>query len=144
MYDTDGKPILSPSAIADDEYVASLAKDLAANEWTPPVPAATAPSPPPRSKFVTQREIGRLMERAGHAVREALEPLQKKIGELEQRIGQMKYHGPWQAKRTYVTGSFVTSDGSVWHANEDTFSRPGTDATWTLACKRGRDGKSVK
>ena len=30
--------------------------------------------------------------------------------------------------------------GQLYHANADTNSRPGTDSTWTLAVKSGRDG----
>jgi hypothetical protein len=41
----------------------------------------------------------------------------------------------------YAEESFVTSDGSIWHANQSTDTKPGTDNNWTLAVKKGRDGR---
>ena len=44
---------------------------------------------------------------------------------------------------TFRKGSGATYGGSYWIAREDTSSKPGTDNTWRLAVKAGRDGKSV-
>ena len=38
----EGKP-LSPNALADDEYLASVAKDLGTNEWKPTAAGRSAP-----------------------------------------------------------------------------------------------------
>lgn len=72
--------------------------------------------------------------------------LDSRIGDLEARISAaekkwaaLRYCGTYDAGNAYVEGNFVTHDGSIWHANAATTSRPGTDASWTLACKHGRD-----
>jgi hypothetical protein len=70
----------------------------------------------------------------------AFDHLVKRVEALEERPIP-KYHGAWKAKRMYAEGSFVTSDGSIWHANQSTDTKPGTDNTWTLAVKKGRDGR---
>ena len=49
--------------------------------------------------------------------------------------------GQWQEHKSYRVGNFVSMGGQIYHANSDTGSRPGTDSTWTLACKSGRDGR---
>jgi hypothetical protein len=41
----------------------------------------------------------------------------------------------------YQARSIVAYDGSMWHANETTRSRPGRTGAWTLCVKRGRDGR---
>jgi hypothetical protein len=64
----------------------------------------------------------------------------KRIEALEERPVP-KYLGAWKAKRMYAEESFVTSDGSIWHANQSTDTKPGTDNNWTLAVKKGRDGR---
>jgi hypothetical protein len=55
------------------------------------------------------------------------------------------YRGVWQEADAYTMGDFVTLGGSLWHCNvaEDklTKAKPGTGEDWTLAVKRGRDGK---
>ncbi len=46
--------------------------------------------------------------------------------------------------RKYELGDMVTWGGSIWHCNKsDTKSKPGDNSDWTLAAKRGRDGKEV-
>lgn len=46
----------------------------------------------------------------------------------------------------YKTGDTVTWGGSLWYCNEDTSDKPGEVGSkgWTLAAKRGRDGKDGK
>jgi hypothetical protein len=53
-----------------------------------------------------------------------------------------RYQGVYLEGKSYASGDVVTWGGSQWHANEDTSMKPG-DGTkaWTLAVKRGRDGK---
>ena len=60
---------------------------------------------------------------------------------LETKAAAMRYCGTWRAGNSYVEGNFMTAEGSIWHANRKTSSRPGTDATWTLAVKHGRDAR---
>lgn len=55
-------------------------------------------------------------------------------------IPAMLYRGVYVPGKRYDRGDAVTWDGSVWHANADTTTRPGDGAPgWTLAVKRGRD-----
>lgn len=55
-------------------------------------------------------------------------------------IAGMTYKGVW-APGDYARGDVVTRDGSLWHCNADTATRPGDGGpAWTLAVKRGRDG----
>jgi hypothetical protein len=44
--------------------------------------------------------------------------------------------------RAYLPGDTVTFGGSAWVCGAPTAARPGeTEKAWTLAVKRGRDGK---
>jgi len=52
--------------------------------------------------------------------------------------------GVFKDGQTYEPGDGVTWAGSWWIAQEKTESKPGTDPTWRLAVKRGRDGKDAK
>ena len=68
-------------------------------------------------------------------------PLLKRIEELEQQRSAMKYLGVWSEHQQYVPGNFCTDKGSVWHCNQMTRERPGDGSSWTLAVKKGQDGK---
>jgi hypothetical protein len=70
----------------------------------------------------------------------------EKFNQLETRIGELEnapfvYDGPHEAGKTYRKGMFTTHAGSLWHCNYTTASRPGDGPAWTLAVKRGKDGK---
>jgi hypothetical protein len=55
------------------------------------------------------------------------------------------YRGVHQAGRIYEEGDVVTWAGSLWHCNEPTDTKPEADGgAWTLAAKRGRDGKDMR
>lgn len=56
-----------------------------------------------------------------------------------------EYRGVWRETMEYERGDFVTWAGSVWHCNERCKGeKPGEASTiWTLAVKRGRDGRSA-
>jgi hypothetical protein len=76
-------------------------------------------------------------------MREHLAPLHRKIEELETAQREFGYCGTWSAG-DYKRGNFVTHGGSVWHCNANTSGKPGEDLVcWTLAVKRGRDGKDA-
>lgn len=74
---------------------------------------------------------------------------EQRIAELEAHIIKLeqlpspKYRGVWDAQTGYFVGDFCTDDGSLWHCERaSTGVRPGSMAdAWTLAVKRGRDGK---
>lgn len=52
--------------------------------------------------------------------------------------------GVFKADQSYEAGDGVTWAGSFWIAQTATTSKPGEDATWRLAVKKGRDGKDGK
>ena len=60
---------------------------------------------------------------------------------LEDAVKEFAFKGQWTEGAQYRRGNFVSLGGQVYHANADTQSRPGTDGSWTLACKSGRDGR---
>jgi hypothetical protein len=68
------------------------------------------------------------------------------VKEFSFNTPHMIYRGVYRPEDLYEKGDAVTLAGSLWHCNKDgTASKPGDDADWTLAVKRGRDGKeSVK
>jgi hypothetical protein len=53
------------------------------------------------------------------------------------------YCGVYKEGDEYVPGDMVTWGGSLWHCDAGTKDKPGTDG-WTLAVKKGRDGKDAK
>lgn len=58
----------------------------------------------------------------------------------------MIYRGVYKEGQTYAKGDTVTWGGSLWHCDVDgTTEKPdGGEKHWTLAAKRGRDGKDAK
>jgi len=74
----------------------------------------------------------------------------ERIDKLERELKQVKatprltYKGAWRQGQETLPGDFVTFQGSVWHCNKKTLSRPGDDpGAFTLAVKHGRDGKDA-
>ncbi|CZX68956.1 phage gp6-like head-tail connector protein [Enterobacter hormaechei] len=55
----------------------------------------------------------------------------------------MIYQGVFKAGQEYLPGDTVTWGGSLWHCDERTQDKPGEAGSkgWTLAAKRGRDGR---
>ncbi len=55
----------------------------------------------------------------------------------------MIYRGVWR-EGSYQQGDVATFGGCIWHCDQDTDIKPGEGAKhWTLAVKKGRDGKSA-
>lgn len=91
-----------------------------------------------------------LLTAQGH-MREQLRQMRKQCDQdrmkaLEARIATLEtsplhYDGPHETGKVYDKGVFVTHDGSVWHCNYKTASRPGEGPAWTLAVKRGKDAR---
>ncbi len=76
-----------------------------------------------------------------------LRALLERLGRLEAQIGQQRsviYRGVFDGSEKYEPGNMVTHAGSCWHANEATSEAPGSSTAWTLAVKRGRDGKDAR
>ncbi len=65
------------------------------------------------------------------------------VSEKTVSLPVMIYRGVYSEGTEYKKGDTVTWAGSVYHCNKDTSDKPGTD-NWTLAAKRGRDGKDGK
>lgn len=84
----------------------------------------------------------------------ALAPLSKRLDALERENAELKaagtttladaYQGIWAPGRNYKRGDVSTHDGSVWLAQVDTNTKPGSDAAWRMLVKRGRDGKDAR
>lgn len=55
----------------------------------------------------------------------------------------MIYKGVFKSCQEYLPGDTVTWGGSLWHCDEQTQDKPGETGSkgWTLATKRGRDGR---
>lgn len=58
-------------------------------------------------------------------------------------IPTMVYRGVFKSGDEYLPGDTVTWGGSLWHCDEQTQGKPGETGSkgWTLAAKRGRDGR---
>ncbi|WP_159876652.1 MULTISPECIES: phage portal protein [unclassified Raoultella] len=58
-------------------------------------------------------------------------------------IPAMVYRGVFKSGDEYLPGDTVTWAGSLWHCDEITQDKPGEPGSkgWTLAAKRGRDGR---
>jgi hypothetical protein len=67
--------------------------------------------------------------------------LEAKLNALQSAMAQFKFVGQWREGMQCRAGNFITTGGQVWHCNADTTSRPGTDSSFTLAVKSGRDGR---
>jgi hypothetical protein len=69
---------------------------------------------------------------------------EERIAALEDTIGKSPWKGIWNDAESYPAGVFVTYGGSMWHANAASKgAKPGDGSEWSLAVKRGRDGKDA-
>lgn len=61
---------------------------------------------------------------------------------VEHQLATMIYRGVFKDGQAYQPGDAVTFGGNIYHCNAETTDKP-TDGsiTWTLANRRGRDGK---
>lgn len=62
----------------------------------------------------------------------------------ELQLPAMIYRGVFKDGGAYLPGDMVTWAGSLWHCDAETAEKPDNSAAWTLAAKRGRDGKDAK
>jgi hypothetical protein len=92
--------------------------------------------------------VGPIEDRLAEAERRCAET-ESKLAKTEARLAEVeafgvRYCGVWQAAGSYRRGSLVTDGGSMWHCNgDDPHERPGTSSAWSLAVKRGKDGKDA-
>lgn len=82
-----------------------------------------------------------LMPAIGRFVESRVQPLRQRIDELERKTKNFKYVGVFESGNDYHEGNFCTYQGSLWHCQSDTSITPGTDASWVLCCKRGKNGR---
>lgn len=68
--------------------------------------------------------------------------IERRLAELER--SPLRYDGPHETGKSYTRGTFVTARGSLWHCDTDTAERPGESDAWTLAVKRGQDGRGAR
>jgi Collagen triple helix repeat (20 copies) len=59
------------------------------------------------------------------------------------KIPYPQHKGVWHDGE-YEEGHLVTFGGSIWNATRDTDSKPGTDDSWLLCVKKGRDGRDAR
>ena len=87
-----------------------------------------------------------LAQRYRHQAAQRIAALESKIAALEAaRPPALRYRGAYEDGAEYDVGEFVTDGGSVWHCNRKTKTRPSDGGeNWTLAVKRGRDGRVTK
>lgn len=52
--------------------------------------------------------------------------------------------GVYSEGEEYQKGDGVTFGGALWVAQKDTTAKPGSDDTWRLAVKKGRDGRDLR
>ena len=78
-----------------------------------------------------------LLAATADVLRRMKDDFDRKLAELEQHKG-IAYRGIYSAEETYSEGDYVTHAGGLWHANETTRSRPGSDQSFQLCVKRGR------
>jgi hypothetical protein len=77
--------------------------------------------------------------------RAQLAALEARVAVLEARPLGVRYAGTWDAETDYETDQAVTASGSVWIARTPSRGlRPGEGPEWTLAVKRGRDGRDAR
>ena len=106
--------------------------------------------------------VSKVLMGALRTAQERVEILERRLAEVESQVAladerikaaeskpSLEYRGVWEAGRDYVRGNAVTDNGSIWILNKAAHSlaRPGTSegvAAWTLACKRGKDGKDAQ
>lgn len=65
----------------------------------------------------------------------------EQVKEFRHSIPHMIYRGVYKSGDSYAKGDMVTFGGSLWHCDADTTDKPDGGESWTLAAKRGRDGK---
>ena len=79
----------------------------------------------------------------------AAEATQKQVREAVaaamKALPGVAYRGVYDPDAEYARGDMVTHDGSVWHCNDPVSGeKPGGTKAFTLAVKRGRDGRDAK
>jgi len=92
-------------------------------------------------EFIAQQSLQ--AEHLGSLVHMLSDEIVRLKGEVSKQKAVI-YRGVHTPGEVYDTGDMVTCGGSLWHCNEITEEKPGEGSSaWTLAVKRGRDGKDL-
>lgn len=78
---------------------------------------------------------------------EMTKALAERIETLERQLAEsaVEYKGVWSPGQQYRRGQLITHGGNIWHCNQPTTSKPGeAHADWTLAVRRGKDGRDAR
>jgi hypothetical protein len=88
------------------------------------------------------------LEQCLDAVTTRLADLEARTGTLEAEPKSLAFRGLWDGTQTYHRGESVTSRGSTWIALKETRQCPDEHGSaahdWTLAARRGRNGKDLR
>ena len=98
-----------------------------------PMPSASAVQP-------SRQWEENLFRTVGQHIKDEIKKRDQRIDALESKMANWKYCGVWSAGR-YVAGNFSSHHGSLFVCLWSTEAQPGTDSSWQLCCKRGKDGK---
>lgn len=99
------------------------------------------------SKALSERH--RMLVKEFDHLSERFQDTQKQVrDEVDAALARLPvptYKGVYDKDAEYQAGDMVTQDGSVWHCNAPVAGeKPGGNEFWTLAVKRGRDGKDAE
>jgi len=89
------------------------------------------------------KRFARIEERAAETERRSAQRVQNLEGRMDAATG-LRYLGTHDPGEVYEPGDGVTHGGSLWVARSRTSAKPGTDGSWTLAVKHGRDGRDAR
>jgi hypothetical protein len=129
-----------------DQRIHSLEK-LTAPENTASIKPATKLAKSSLRSVETVRTVAKHDENGRIAeIREVSRelPTQDELAAMERRLKRIEsrptttYRGVWSGMEIYVAGDMATHSGGLWVCKGPTKSKPGDDATWQLAVKRGR------
>ena len=125
------------AAMTYEEMERALAEaTLSSFAHTPVVKSVTVPAVKSHDAMLIQSVVRAV---APHiiALEKQIAELQARVLELESAQGEMKYCGVWREGKEYTSGSFVTHDGALFHANRKTSARPGDSANGSWPRKVG-------
>jgi multidrug efflux pump subunit AcrA (membrane-fusion protein) len=71
-----------------------------------------------------------------------IQTLKAELEDTKSRSGSTRYRGVWRSDSKYDLGDFVTYGGAMWHADALTKAKPGSGEGWTLAVRKGIDGRN--
>ena len=93
-----------------------------------------------RDGVATRDELNELVKEAVES--RVADVVRKAVADAVAELPKYEYRSVWKAGEAYERGNWTTYGGSLWHCNKSgTGEKPGSGEDWTLAVKRGRDGR---